>query len=162
MNSNDKDLCFTTCSIIIFGIGFIISIITFIIFLIIGLINTSLKETYDLCNESHLWIYGIVSLLLILKIKNTINIFIKDDYNTTYTRIEILINIVMFFWGIFEFFNIKCINNLNNTILYKTTLIYWIIVNIILFGLFFKFYICYKKNINTNDIENINTKLINF
>jgi hypothetical protein len=167
MDLNYDNLCFLTCSIIIFAITFFILIITFIAFSIIGLINTSLEEEYSLCNKSHLCIYSIVSLLLILKMKYTIDVLFKDNSNKNepsniIVYIEILINIGIIIWGAYEFYGINCVNNLNNTILYKTTFTYWIF-NIILLSLqlviylklISKIFTFYKSNIQvTNDLEN--------
>ena len=126
------------CSIVFFSFGLLLLIIIYNIFAIIGLVETPIKIENKLCINSHLWIYSIISLILVFKIKITLSIF-TNNYLLPF---ELLISLGMFSWGIYEFFFVKCIDKLNNTLLYKTTFIYWI-VNIILLVLIIVF-IIYK------------------
>jgi hypothetical protein len=146
MDLNKKSLWCLSFYIITFSLLVFILLIAYIVFLMIGLITTSIIDEYKLCNNSHLWIYSLILLLLILKIKNIFNIFTKDDYiknNYVLIFLDILINIGIIVWGIYEFYIIKCTINLSDTMLYKTTYICWII-NIILLG-FVSLFIFYKS-----------------
>jgi hypothetical protein len=152
MDLNKKSLWCLSFYIITFTITIIILIITYIAFLMFGLITTSLIDEYNLCNSSHLWIYSLILLLLILKIKNILNIFTKDDYiknNYIIITLDILLNIGIIIWGVYEFYIINCTKNLSDTMLYKITYICWLI-NIILLGtvLLFIFYKFIFNNIN--------------
>lgn len=176
MESN-KNLCCLTSSIVFFSIVIFIATVCYIVFAIIGLVNTSLNKESDLCSDSHLWIYSLISLILLLKSKNTIAVLTQkeDDknYNFIQTICEILILLGMCVWGAYEFFGVKCVNELNNTILYKTSFAYWIVNSILLFLLllimiigFFSI-VCITENnttINTliheiKNIDNINNNI---
>jgi len=122
-----------TCSLVYISFGFLLLIIIYNIFAIIGLVETPLNIENELCINSHLWIYSLVSLILLFKIKITLSIFTNNNILTFF---ELLLSLGMFIWGIYEFFFVKCINKLNNTLLYKTTFAYWI-VNIFLLILIF-------------------------
>lgn len=121
----NKKLHYITCSIVFFGILIFLLIIAFIVFSIIGLINKS-----DACDESDLWLYSIVSLLLLLKIRNTMKVFTKNTNNIMIV-IELLTLIGMVGWGFREFFYVDCTDKINDTLLYKTCFLYWV-VNFIL------------------------------
>ena len=171
---SDNNLCCFTCSIILFSISLLALIITYIVFAIIGLVRTSLNIESELCHESNLWIYVLVSLILFLKINNVITIFKKpeNDGETKYFQflVEFGISLSMFIWGAYELFGVKCVNNLNNTILYKCAFGYWItstillgiIVSIIIIGLFTLIYVSFKENIsNYNNLQDNNKNTIN-
>ena len=133
MESN-RNLHCLTCSIVFFGILFFLLIVTFVVFTIFGL-NEEIKS----CDKSHLWIYSLVSLLLLLKLKNTMIVFTKNN-NNIMRFIELLTLLGMITWGIYEFFYVDCVNELNDTILYKTSFIY-LLVNIILLSILLLFII---------------------
>ena len=150
MKENDYNLCCLGCFLILFVVGIFVFMTAYIVFAIIGLIGTSFNKEHELCNESHLWIYTLISLVLIgFAIKNTsylmkmreiekereIEFLINTDKETnkrSYSKIlfNFLISLGMFIWGAYEFFTIKCISNLNNTMLYKSAFAYWIFITI--------------------------------
>ena len=124
LNNRESNLFCLTCLMLMFTIGLIIIIITYIVFAIIALIRVSLEKQKDLCYDSNLWFYCLISLILIPKINLTIK-NIKNN-NLILKVIEILITIGIIIWGIYEFYDVNCINNLNDTILYSVTYVYWL------------------------------------
>ena len=120
MESTDKNLYCVTCSIVIFSIVLLLLSIAYFVFAIVGLINTSFNEESHLCNGSHLWIYSLVSLILLMKTRNTVLLFNnkEDEKNNLGIFIESSISLIMFIWGTYEFFCVNCVNNLYHTILY--------------------------------------------
>ena len=150
-NNKFSYLTFEVFLILLFSIILVGLILTYIVFAIIGLINTPLEEQYNLCSNSNLWIYGIVSLLVLSN--NILNI---PKLNTNKILIiRFLILIIMIIWGIYEFIIVSCVNNLSYTILYKATIIYWI------FQIFFLCVILYIRckyycNLSNNNLSSNN------
>jgi hypothetical protein len=130
LNNKDSNLFCITCSMIIFAIVLFALIITYIVFGIIALVRVSYDEQKDQCYGSNLWVYCLVSLILMGKINMTIN-NIKEKNNFIIQVIEILISIGMIIWGAYEFFGVDCVKNLNRT-LYSVTFAYWLAQIIIL------------------------------
>ena len=150
MDSEYENLYYLICSIIFISLGLFLSIISYIIFAIFGLINTSLHEQNELCSNSHLWIYSLVSLILLINVKNIIGDIIKEKADNNYLIIKLSLLIFMIGWGGYEFYGIDCINKLSDTMLYKSSFAYWF-CNIILLVLFF---IIFNFRNNTNVVEN--------
>jgi hypothetical protein len=154
-NINNNKCSYLTCEVLLIILSSIIlvgSILTYIVFAIIGLINTPLEEQYNLCTTSNLWIYSIVSLLVLSN--NILNI---PKLNTNKILvIRLLILIIMIIWGIYEFIIVNCVNNLRYTILYKVTIIYWICQ--ITFFCSILYIICkyYCNNLSNNNLSNNN------
>ena len=127
----------------------LILLVTYVIFTIIGLIQISLNEQINICEQSHLWIYSLLSLIILLI--NCINKISENHINTNtnnkkkviiYIFIQLFLSTLMILWGIYEFFGNICIDDLKSTILYKTSFLYWIVENIkfiILFLLFINY-----------------------
>ena len=127
----------------------LILLLTYVIFTIIGLIQISLNEQINICEQSHLWIYSLLSLIILLI--NCINKISENHINTNtnnkkkviiYIFIQLFLSTLMILWGIYEFFGNICIDDLKSTILYKTSFLYWIVENIkfiILFLLFINY-----------------------
>lgn len=153
------NLYYLSCSIVLFSIGFLSLLLTYIIIALIGIYDISSNSNLQKCNDSHLIIYSFITLILLVKINNTIICLTKDKNEIYIYIIEIISTIIMCIWGIYEFFGVDCINNLTDTILYKSCFAYWIFNNIlltlILLSSIYKF-ITYKNNDNCiNDFDNI-------
>jgi len=101
----------------------------------------------DKCSSSKLYEYALLSIFplvcLILIINNisanfsediSYNDIIKNIINNKKSLFMILIiNLLNVLWGFFEFYNVNCVNNLHDTILYKYSFgsfIYSIIISI--------------------------------
>ena len=153
------NLYYLSCSIVLFSIGFLSLLLTYIIIALIGIYDISSNSNLQKCNDSHLIIYSFITLILLVKINNTIICLTKDKNEIYIYIIEIISTIIMCIWGIYEFFGVDCINHLTDTILYKSCFAYWIFNNIlltlILLSSIYKF-ITYKNNDNCiNDFDNI-------
>lgn len=129
MKSTNNIQCLTCitvlCSMTIFTFASI-----YIAFTIIGLVNTPLNEIYDICNNSNLWIYSLMSLLFFIILIRNIHSLIKNDDNNGNNNkniiIQFVILLIIIIWGIYEFFCVNCIDKLSRTILYKISFINWI------------------------------------
>lgn len=102
--------------------------IIYYVYLIISLVNTTIKKQSELCNASNLWLYGFVllfgSFLIMLNVKN-------NNDKTLSMTLQFLYILCMSIWGSYEFFFVSCANKLNHTILYKTIFpIYIVIITI--------------------------------
>jgi hypothetical protein len=144
-------------------ISFILSSI-YIAFTIIGLVNTSYNEIYKLCKNSHLWIYNLVSLILFLvSMKNVHNSLQNQNNNYKQIIIQAIILLIISFWGAFEIFFVNCVNELDNTILYRTSFMYWLINTIMLFllllGVTIKLF-NFTNNLKIQNSTEENNKLI--
>lgn len=125
----DSDLICINYSIIFAKSIICLFIIAYITFAVIGVINTSINEQYELCNKSHIWIYNIASLASLLMsfvlaiILKMTNIDFKCIFITLIYESIILSG--MCIWGIYEFFGVSCFDKLSKTILYKLTFVHW-------------------------------------
>jgi hypothetical protein len=107
---------------------FTISSIVFFVFAIKAIIETQWNDVTDLCEDSNLWYY-LTSILVF----NILNRNLNDDKEKNKEVFIIVISLIgLFIWGAYELFGVKCINNLNTTLLYKLSLAYWIFVVVIL------------------------------
>lgn len=125
MYSNEQNT--EECAIFLKIIKYLLLILYFVsmllcfIFVIIGLVNTSISSQIKLCYESNIWIYNLTSSITLISnqlVLLHIRIYyLHDDIINTMTCIcYVLINIIMATWGIYEFYYVKCINNLEETI----------------------------------------------
>jgi hypothetical protein len=130
LNKNNGLCMFLTIvvSTLVSSISLIAGIIIFYIFSIVGLIYTPNDEVNQLCCNSNLWYYLTTGLVL-----NFINVIFYKNKDILFGHLEIIIFSLlgMICWGGYELFSISCINNLYDTILYKSSLTYWV------FNLFF-------------------------
>ena len=118
------------------GISFIIIICIslFIIFSIIGLTTTSNTNVNNLCYNSNLWYYLLVSLLLFLL--TLINYKINNKKENYFNNIilYLILSVGMIIWGTYELYYINCANKLKHTTLYKASVTHWL-YNISFLGL---------------------------
>ena len=156
--------CITLSIIVLLSLLCNLLTVTFIIFMIIGLIETPNSKINNTCSDSHLWYYLLVALIIaLLLILQRINSKKDDPRSLICSITEIILSIVMLIWGGYELFSVNCINHFNNTILYKISLAYWILI-IIIYGIATTILIFYKINkkkmlkekinVNINDIVN--------
>jgi hypothetical protein len=131
-------------NLILYSIVPFISLIILNIFDIIGLLNDNLIKTKYLCNDSHIWHYVLISLIIINLFLLSIKCIDKDDVKKlNYVLLFSAIYFpVMIIWGIVELFGILCINNLYNTLIYDMMVINWI-TYIFIFSIFFIKFIYY-------------------
>ena len=128
--------------IILFILNVIILILLKVIYIIttiMALIKWINEYQIELCPKSNLYPYGVFTsicaciyicyITLNYKYINNIN-FNNKDYIFFLTSL-LFFNIAFIIWGFFEFVNVDCASNLNNTFLYKCTFTYFISLMII-------------------------------
>lgn len=117
-------------------VGCIALSIAFVVYEIVGMVNTPINKQHDICNSSQLWIYNLVSLILVLY-KSNIYVNMQQEMKQESKKnenvitfcaflFEFLITLGMGIWGIHEFYNVSCVDELKNVILYKSAFIYFI------------------------------------
>jgi hypothetical protein len=128
-DENESKILCNLIFIIIFSFTISSLLIIFIVYMIIGLIQTSINEINNSCPKSHLWYYSLIALiLLIMQNIQIINSKKDSKISLIMSCIQILQSIVMLIWGSYELFGINCVNEFKDTILYNTALIYWILI----------------------------------
>lgn len=187
MQSNEQNLIIkrvNTCCSILFTLFTIIICISltllptmYFIFSIIGLVNTPLSSQRKLCNESQIWIYSLTSLITMCdKIYLASLHDTKENTNDNadkYTKIihtfcvlftTITINLIMTCWGIREFYYVECVDNLKDTVLYKTAFGYCVcsicstcILFVILFGTIIVLIVDSIKHMNKTETPSVIT-----
>jgi hypothetical protein len=96
----------------------ILVLLYIIISIVIGsiiLYQTDINYIHDLCSSSNIWHYVLIStILLIHNVCNTKPLFFIGIY------------LLMIGWGIYELFNVGCINELYSENIFKITFIHFI------------------------------------
>ena len=104
-------------------------IVVILMFTFKALIETKWSDVSEVCQESNLWYYlTTIFIMCILDIKNIVSNS-KNRLNNINT--EFTISLGLFIWGLYEFVGIKCVNNLESTLLYKLSLSFWILSSIL-------------------------------
>ena len=133
--------------IITFIITYIITPI-YIVAIINALYTWEEKNESKQCYSSHLYEYGLTTVMTIIlsslityKISNNFIENIRNNFdfienisgiieniinNKKQLICELIPCILFVIWGFFEFYNVNCVNNLNNTLLYKYSFAYFI------------------------------------
>ena len=103
--------------------------------MIIALVTWKNKDQKKYCLTSNLYEYGIISIVVVTfifyqtyiinkKANNNFNEYY--NYIINYSGIQIVMLILLILWGIYEFYYVNCINNLNDIFLYKCLFVYFI------------------------------------
>ncbi len=122
-NSN-KFKCFGIVMGLFFLIGIIGLAITYIVYVIISLCETSYHEQKDMCDSSNAWLYLLLSIILGTVISSTkssrfnSNNTSESSDNSIYSFIEILYFLAFTIWGCIELFQVDCVDELKHTLLY--------------------------------------------
>lgn len=131
-------ICIFFGIILVFGVFG--CIITYIVYVIMSLCETSYSEQKDMCKESNVWLFLLLDLIAKLIVGN---LSAKSKYNSiqesnteskSNNTLESLISLSFAIWGCYELFGINCVDNLKSTLLY-TMLQVTVINNIIIFGI---------------------------
>ncbi len=115
-------LCNAESVIILTGvitiIAFICAPIVFIIFSIMALVNTSNHELHEMCPETNLWIYLLISLIvgIITNRKNAANNSSNEESKNTFSILIIPIGILC--WGSYELWGVECVNEIKSNSIY--------------------------------------------
>jgi len=134
-NSNPYLILYILLYIILFGLQ-----VTYYVYSIISLCQTSYIEQKESCSKSNMWLYVLINTIIsiIVNLNNFQNKLLEnsDNIKNKVNYVEILIILGMTVWSCYEFFGINCIKELSSTILY-TILEISVIINIILSGILF-------------------------
>jgi len=128
---------------LIFAIGLVGLTITYIVYVIISLCQTSYKEQKDMCEKSNAWLYLLLSLI-IGTIGNSSGVKLSKSESESKSSgpnlIQSMCVLVFTIWGCVELFGIGCVHELKSTLLYTmleiSVIAYLVIGGIIMvFGL---------------------------
>lgn len=123
-------------AIVVFFLGFIGSVVTLIVFDIMALIQYSNSDITDKCNESNMWIYLLICIILSFNVSeaktiivaiikmNLIETYPENHDNTYYCYLYIFLPMII--WGCVEFWNVGCVNNIENTSIYYMAYIHFV------------------------------------
>ena len=134
------DTCFVRAivllAIVVFVPVFIGSVVTLIVFDIMALIQYSNADITDKCDESNMWIYLLICLILSFNVSeaktiivtiikmNSIETYPENHDNTYYCYLSIFLPMII--WGCVEFWNVGCVNNIENTSIYYMAYIHFV------------------------------------
>lgn len=132
-----SEIC-SGCSIFVLWLSVIAGIISLIVLDIIALKNISASDVHDECNNSALWYYVLVSLILtcIGSLFSQNNKDDKDNKDINNNKINnnnvviinnFILSVAIFVWGSIELWGTECVDNINHTLLYKMAMVHWII-----------------------------------
>ena len=115
-------------------------LITYVIFVTIGLVIWIIKDQHQLCPSSNIYYYGYLSTIFFI-IGVIYIIFVLLVFTTEYDNndeikskiikiihftFHLISNIIFIVWGVEEFYNNSCVNILSDTLLYKCSYVYFI------------------------------------
>ena len=110
------------------------AIITYIIFTIISLVDMSYKESKDLCKQSNLWIYLLISSYILLFTNKIPNNNVQNDAGfVVKISLRYIYSLAFTIWGLYEFLDIQCVEELEDSLLYIMSIISLSIHCLILF-----------------------------
>lgn len=145
VNSSDKFGCLAGCVGILFALGLIGLGITYVVYVIISLCETSYHEQKDMCGKSNAWLYLLLGLI-IGTVSNTSaaknKARARSDSSESKsgsspacsTIIQGLVPLCFTIWGCIELFGVGCVGELKSTLLY-TMLEVSVIANLVIVGL---------------------------
>ena len=117
LNSGSSIACLCCSSVIIVGLA-----ITYFVFIVKALVDTSNDTVTNTCPGSSLWLYLLLSLILGIFLNGSATKCTTND-DKYVQKIGHLFgmgfSIWLMVWGILEIMNNKCIINLDDTLLYK-------------------------------------------
>jgi hypothetical protein len=143
-NKYERLSCFGAIIFLIFAIGLVGLAITYIVYVIISLCQTSYNEQKDMCANSNVWLYLLLSIILgtmtsSLTTKSRLNSNhsskSKNNLNSILPGlIQVLYGLTFTIWGCIELFGVNCVGQLKHTLLY-TMMEVSVFANIVSLGL---------------------------
>jgi hypothetical protein len=132
INDSEKYGTCIICGSILFALGVISCIITYFVYMFMSLCQTSYNEQKDICNESNIWLYLLLSLVInVIGSSSVIRSKYQDHPKSKLIIIlQLIIGLNFLSWGCIELFGIKCVKDLKLTLLY-TMLQVTVIINIV-------------------------------
>lgn len=113
--------CFGGLIIVALVLGILGGAVSLIVFDIMALVQYSNADITDKCDESNMWIYLLICLILSCTqssgSKNT------DDDNYGF---HLIIFLPMMIWGCIEFWDVGCVDNIENTSVYYMAYIHFV------------------------------------
>lgn len=113
--SENKWICYAV------PIGILVPIM---VFDIVGLTETTAKEIKDECPRSYLWVYVLTSLIF-LGINSITNLMCSSNDSENSFSSNIFVNIGLFIWGCIELFDVECVGEFDDTVLYKMSIFHF-------------------------------------
>jgi len=126
------EILFLFCSIAL--------VVTYTVYVIISLCQTSYNKQKEMCRNSNIWVYLLLniicnSLLTSSTVNSKLNSNSKNKNNSNYLYLIQVLYILSFtIWGCIELFGVNCVDNLNSTLLY-TMMEVSVFIRIIILGL---------------------------
>jgi hypothetical protein len=128
INSQQNSEC-CGCLVVMLGVLFAIGLlglgITYIVYVIISLCRTSYKEQKDMCEESNVWLYLLLSLIIGTMVNSSsAKSKVKSSTSSSKNKsnVPVLVQVVCMLaftiWGCVELFKVKCVGELKSTLLY--------------------------------------------
>jgi hypothetical protein len=92
--------------------------ITYIVFIIMSICQTSYSEQKDICEKSNAWLYLLLNMIISIIIRST-KLNSTDSTNLKcHFLAELLVGFVFVIWGCIELFGIGCFDKLKSTLFY--------------------------------------------
>ncbi len=125
--------CFP-CTLILIIVGLLASSIAYVVFSAIGLRDTSYKELREMCPDTNLWIYLLITLILGSGTHlQTAKLSLEDDINVIGLICGIIAQLGFVGWGAYELWGVDCVDEIKSNLIY--TMVYInIIVSIVIIG----------------------------
>jgi len=124
------------CGTILLALGIIGCAITYIVYMIMSICQTSYNEQKDICNKSNAWLYLLLSLIINVIVGSAATKSQSSD-NSKYKSnisckiiLQIFTCVTFLIWGCVELFGVECVGDLKSTLLY-TMLQVTVITNIV-------------------------------
>ena len=113
--------------VIIFITGLFVASIAFLVYSFTAIINTSSEEAREICNRSDLWEYLFMAIVFTFP-TCTIVVPCENIIDTIATLLlQMTISLVFSIWGLYELYGVNCVDELQDTLLYKMSYIQFLI-----------------------------------
>jgi len=136
-NMHVADCCFP-CTTRILALGFAMASIINIIFSTIGLVETSHNKLQEQCPDTNIWIYLIGTIIISCGACNNVQLAIGDETSRRTALYGIIPMIGWLLWGVYELWGVDCVNEIDDTIIYRMLEIN-VIALLVFTGLLFMF-----------------------
>jgi hypothetical protein len=114
--------------------------VTYTVYVIISLCQTSYDEQKEMCKNSNIWLYLLLniicnSLITSSTVNSKLNSNSKNKNNSNYSNlIQVLYVLSFTIWGCIELFGVNCVDNIKSTLLY-TMMEVSVFIRLIILGL---------------------------
>jgi hypothetical protein len=121
-------------------VTYVLGIVTYMVYTIKSLCETSYSEQKNLCSESNAWIYLLISVVInpIIGLIQLFCVKFRGEHNMFV--MSAISSLAFLIWWCIEFYNVNCVNELEHTLLY-TMLIVTVLSNLVITCLSFLFFI---------------------